>query len=127
MSDHLKIRDILNEREQTHGTFLYQATTAQDLKDTVLALLCREASSNRHLDAVMKEAMELILTKISRIAHGNPRHRDAWADICGYAQLVVDQLDEFNYNFEVAHQPKAASSAPVSARTAPGYVYYTDK
>ncbi len=39
------------------------------------------------------EAAEMILHKLARLLNGDPNHRDSWADIAGYAELVVRNID----------------------------------
>jgi hypothetical protein len=82
------MRDILNEREKTHGNFPTQAVTSQALKDII-----RQAPNWEKLPAHMKESLDLIATKQSRILHGNFNFQDSWADIVGYAELVEMTLD----------------------------------
>ena len=36
----------------------------------------------------------MIFHKLARIANGDPTYIDSWTDIAGYAQLVVDDLNE---------------------------------
>ena len=40
----------------------------------------------------MLEALDMIFHKIGRIGNGDPFYDDSWIDICGYSQLVVDEL-----------------------------------
>lgn len=77
-----EIGSILDDREKTHGSFANVATTAQEIK----AALARGASFPE-LDPVMRESLDLIATKLARIANGNPRELDHWKDIAGYATL----------------------------------------
>lgn len=41
----------------------------------------------------MKEALEMIQTKVGRILTGDPTHRDSWHDIAGYAVLIEQLLE----------------------------------
>lgn len=93
---HLKIKDILNDRNKTHGTFQYQAATSQALKDLVVGHLSSRLANRADIDASLVEAVEMICVKMSRLSHGNPYEKDHWLDIVGYAQLVVDILDKVN-------------------------------
>lgn len=77
------IQNTLAERQQTHGNFPDQATTAQRLKD-----IHRESPNWETLSPAMKESLDLIATKVSRILHGNPKHSDTWHDVAGYATLI---------------------------------------
>lgn len=84
---HDAITDMLTERGKEYGPFVNQAQTSQDLKDSLQAL-----EGWPLLPADMREALDLIAMKMSRIVHGNPSHIDSWDDIAGYARLVADRL-----------------------------------
>jgi hypothetical protein len=78
----MTIEETLNERNKTHGDYIEQAETAQYLK-----LIMRSSPNWYCMTSPMRESMELIATKISRILHGDPYHLDSWHDIAGYAEL----------------------------------------
>lgn len=78
---------VLMSRGKTHGEFNDSATTAQALKDVM-----HNSANWRRLDAVKREALEHIATKIARILSGDPNHRDAWTDIQGFARLAEERL-----------------------------------
>lgn len=79
--------DILNEREKTHGAYASTAAMAQMLKD------CMKNSQNwLTMDDTQRESLDLIATKIARILSGNPREKDHWVDVAGYANLIVRDL-----------------------------------
>ena len=46
------------------------------------------------MEADKKEAIHMILVKLSRIIYGNHDHADHWDDIAGYALLVADRLKD---------------------------------
>jgi hypothetical protein len=46
------------------------------------------------VSAVQLTAVSMILMKIARVAAGNPNEPDHWADISGYAQLVLRSLEK---------------------------------
>lgn len=77
--------EILNERAKTHGDFAKVAEIA-----TTLKRLFRK--SKGQLSVTQTEALDLIATKLARIACGDPNVRDHWEDIAGYAQLVARDL-----------------------------------
>lgn len=83
----MNTRDILNERQTTHGDFTDHASCTQQLKTVLLNNLASELSPEQ------AEALDMIFHKIGRIASGNPNHKDHWDDIAGYATLVSDRLD----------------------------------
>ena len=80
------IRKILAERGQTHGDFSNQAECAQDLKKAF-----HDWAQHNKLTPYMKEAVDMILHKLARVAIGDPFVQDHWDDIAGYATLVSDR------------------------------------
>lgn len=79
------INDVLKEREGAYGNFNTQALIAQRLKSII---------HESELSPGQREALEMIVVKVSRILNGDPNHIDSWRDIAGYAQLVVNKLEE---------------------------------
>lgn len=82
-----EIDEVLKERGKTHGDFPTQALTAQTLK-----YMIHQMPNWHDMPGYMRESLELIATKISRMGHGDWRHTDAPLDISGYATLIVDGL-----------------------------------
>lgn len=85
------IRETLADREQSYGRFFGHATIAQELKQVLF-----ESIGRKWVDMApdQREALEMILHKIARIANGNPDYVDSWHDIAGYATLVANRLRE---------------------------------
>ena len=86
----LKIKEILEERRGTHGSYSLQAKLTQDFKDQL------RSSTNWGVDALsapQRESIEMICHKIARILEGDPNHLDHWVDIAGYATLIVHGLE----------------------------------
>lgn len=81
------ISKILAERGQTHGDFSNQAECAQDLKKAFYNWAQHNAQT-----PYMKEAVDMILHKLARVAIGDPFVQDHWDDIAGYATLVSDRV-----------------------------------
>ena len=79
---HEEIKDLLNERQTTHGDFTDNARVGQALK-----LILRNDPNWGKLHDVHKESLEYICGKISRILAGDPSFDEAWSDIAGYAKL----------------------------------------
>lgn len=77
---------ILIEREKTHGNFQLVAKVAQEIKNSI-------GWAPSELDGRQKEALDLIATKIARIVCGNPKERDHWDDIAGYAKLGAEACE----------------------------------
>ena len=80
---------ILKEREVTHGDFEMKAMWIQEIMQNLIGLNSYEA-----MEADKKEAIHMILVKLSRIIYGNHDHVDHWDDIAGYATLVSERLNK---------------------------------
>ena len=82
------IEKILKEREITHGGFPIKATTIQVFKN-----IMRGTERWKDLSFAQQEALDMIMTKVGRILHGNPNEPDHWLDIIGYTKLISDELE----------------------------------
>jgi hypothetical protein len=78
---------ILQEREITHGDFEMKAMWIQEIMQNLIGL-----NSYEEMEADKKEAIHMILVKLSRIIYGNHDHADHWDDIAGYATLISERL-----------------------------------
>lgn len=87
----MKVDKILKEREITHGDYATKCDTIQYMKNAM-----RSTNGFYKLESDQAESLELILTKIGRILHGDPNHIDSWLDIAGYSQLIVNRLQSPN-------------------------------
>ena len=83
------INEILAEREKTHGDYHKQAFSAQELKS-----IMRSMPNWCDMDLPIKEALEMIGTKIARMGHGEWKDKQHAEDISGYAMLVVRELEK---------------------------------
>lgn len=81
------VQALLAMRGATHGDFTEHAAITQQIK----AAIASGTGADR-MNVVQLEAAEMIAHKLGRIAAGDPDHIDHWADIAGYAQLVVERL-----------------------------------
>ena len=79
--------EILNERKNTHGNWPDQCKATAAIKAVVY-----NAAAGKGITDEMEEAIDMIATKLGRIATGDPHFEDHWRDIAGYATLVADQL-----------------------------------
>ncbi|MDE2105563.1 MAG: hypothetical protein KGL39_50520 [Patescibacteria group bacterium] len=77
---------LLQEREKTHGSFQQNAEIQQKL----LGIL--KDYKLQDFIPTQRTAMELICLKIAR-AMSNPRYKDNWDDIVGYAKLGSEACD----------------------------------
>lgn len=80
------IEDLLDEREKTYGSFAEFSEICQEITAAL------RQGNWPTLDAMKCEALEMIAHKIARILNGDPDYIDNWIDICGYSQLVVNEL-----------------------------------
>jgi hypothetical protein len=81
---------ILEERGSRYGEFKDNATVTQ---------LCEKVFENYaphywSLAPIQREALHMIIQKLSRAACGDATYDDNWVDVVGYAQCVVDYLRE---------------------------------
>lgn len=84
-----KRKDILEERQGTHGEFKDVAPISQTLK-----IYFREQPSWESLTDVQQEALDNIAQKIARIFAGNHNFPDHWIDIQGYAKLAQQEIEK---------------------------------
>ena len=91
MSD---IEQTLEERGARYGRFDEQAVLAQCIKNILSAhaSLWRLHQANH----VMREALDMIASKLARIACGDPTYKDNWHDIIGYCTLVLRELETYD-------------------------------
>jgi hypothetical protein len=82
----MEVEQLLDERGRTHGDFRLHAEITQDLKSVIYGRIASTPTPTQ------REALEMILHKIGRIAAGDPNFVDHWDDIAGYAKLVANEL-----------------------------------
>jgi len=80
---------VLDERGSEYGDFRTQAHIAQELKETA-----RDTPGWDRMEGMHREAVDMILHKLSRLLNGNPNHIDGWLDIEGYARCVRVRLEK---------------------------------
>ena len=81
------VREVLDERGLSYGSFKGYAEKANAIKK-----ILKKNSEGSASNPVALEAMDMVVSKLCRLANGDLLHRDSWVDIAGYAQLVVDEL-----------------------------------
>lgn len=79
---HKNVKNLLDERDSTHGAFTDNARLSQQLKEVF-----RDDPGWQYLDPIHREAIDHICGKFGRIMAGKPTFDDHWDDISGYAQL----------------------------------------
>lgn len=77
-------RAIIVERSKIRGAFTEQARVSQNLKHSM-----RDADGWGRLLPAQKEALDNMANKMARILTGDPHEYDSWADISGYAELII--------------------------------------
>jgi hypothetical protein len=82
------VDELLDDRGKTHGDWSENARIAQATKE-----LWRKEEGWKRLSAGQREALEMIAGKVARVLCGDLNFVDHWADIAGYAELVVKQLN----------------------------------
>ena len=82
-----KVDATLTERGKDYGDYLRKAVFIQEMK-----YFMRSSPSWDDMDPDMRESVDMIATKMGRIAYGDPSHLDSWVDIAGYAKLVAYRL-----------------------------------
>lgn len=83
------INDTLKERGARYGEFIDNATIAQNIK-----LAMRDSAQWNTMPEDMREGLDIIAGKISRLLTGDPFYKDNWHDIIGYAKLIEDRLEQ---------------------------------
>ncbi|KAE9526036.1 DUF6378 domain-containing protein [Testudinibacter aquarius] len=81
------IKQLLSERESTHGDFECASMDFDLLHDVIY-------DSSVSLSSPQKYALTMIMVKITRILNGDPSEQDHWKDIAGYALLGGDLKNE---------------------------------
>lgn len=82
-----EIENVLQERGGTYGDFDVVAYRSQRIQFHM-----RLYDTAKKYTETQREALQMIASKLSRIATGDANHRDSWIDIAGYAQLVADGI-----------------------------------
>lgn len=83
----MNIESTLAERGRRYGDFTDHARICQNMKNVMGG-----TDGWDRLNAVQRQALEVIADKIARILNGDPNYGDNWHDIIGYAKLVEDRL-----------------------------------
>ena len=77
---------LIEERQTTHGDFSDTARVTQAIKAAL-----ESGPHYAHATDVGKEAAAMIASKLARIVCGDPRFKDHWVDIAGYAGLAGNE------------------------------------
>jgi len=88
MTTESNLDETLRDRGNKYGSFRGNASTTQGMYAIALT-----GENTRALTSCHKEAIHMILHKISRIMNGDPDHVDSWLDIAGYAQIMIKEIE----------------------------------
>ena len=85
---------LMEERKTTHGGYTEQSLVYHEIANSISAI-------EQLTTPGMKQALQMIAVKLSRIVVGNCNTIDHWLDIAGYATRVVEELEiEENHSLE---------------------------
>jgi hypothetical protein len=88
-----EISETIKERGNRYGNYLQQTRISDALSRAVT-----DSSGNAvfEMETDQRDAISMIIVKLSRILNGDPDYIDNWTDIAGYAKLVADRLENEN-------------------------------
>lgn len=88
------VTKITAARGSVYGRFLHNAIVAQAIKAAIRNIPDPDNEGIRweNLPLDVREGLDLIALKMSRIVTGDPAYLDNWDDIGGYAKIVADRL-----------------------------------
>jgi len=89
----ISVEATLQQRGNRYGEFKNHASLSQALKIAFDVHVVKYGQQENFTDS-MSESVEMIFHKLARIANGDPTYDDTWRDIAGYAQLIVDEVNE---------------------------------
>jgi hypothetical protein len=81
---------LVKDRAKTHGDFADTATRAVQLNAIT------RLPAKLEIPPTLEHARQMICVKLARVACGDPFVIDHWKDIAGYAELVVQYLENSN-------------------------------
>ena len=83
----------LEQRGNRYGDFNQHAKLSQEFKRLFNQHVSEYGNPEDFTDTI-SESIEMIFHKLARIANGDPTYDDNYRDIAGYAELVVQDLNE---------------------------------
>lgn len=87
------VAEITKQRSSVYGPFLHNAIVAQAIKAAMRNVPNPDNDTRwEDLPHDVREALDLIALKMSRIITGDPAYLDNWDDIGGYAKIVADRF-----------------------------------
>ena len=88
------VSGITAARGSVYGPFLHNALVAQAIKAAIRNIPDPDNEGLRweNLPLDVREGLDLIALKMSRIVTGSADYLDNWDDIGGYAKIVADRI-----------------------------------
>lgn len=88
------VEQITAKRGSVYGPFLHNSIVAQNIKAAMRNIPDpnNEGLKWEALPVDVREALDLIALKVSRIVTGDPEYLDNFDDIGGYAKIVADRI-----------------------------------
>ena len=88
------VSEITAKRGSVYGPFLHNALVAQAIKAAIRNIPDPDNEGLRweNLPLDVREGLDLIALKMSRIVTGDALYIDNWDDIGGYAKIVADRI-----------------------------------
>lgn len=87
-----EIDETLVERGNRYGNYLDQTTIIKNI-ETAIHESGNAGIAWLDMESDQKDALYMIIVKMSRILNGDPDYADNWRDIAGYATLVAERLE----------------------------------
>lgn len=84
----MSVEETLAQRGAEYGDWAVDGGLADALINT-----CEAAEGWHKMPGFMRQSIRLILVKVARLCVGNPRNKDSWHDIQGYAKLAEDRTE----------------------------------
>ena len=100
-----KLATVLSERGSRYGSLMDNATISQSLKE-----ILHNSTNWEAMPPDMKEALHMIVHKISRIVEGDFNYDDSWIDISGYSTLIVERLHNLGIVTSLKEAPEKKHS-----------------
>lgn len=97
----MNIQNTLQQRGSKYGEFKDNARTTQTAYENLLKIA---NDNNTYLLPTDKEAMHMVLHKLSRVVCGHGFVKDNWHDISGYAELAAKEYKFVDNASDTAEQ-----------------------
>ena len=88
----VNISTILSQRGSRYGSYKNVALVSQRLKDAIDSGILLSGKNHKDIPEYIRESLDMICNKLARIACGDVKYLENYKDICGYSQLVIDEL-----------------------------------